>query len=237
MSEAVSYSARVGDSRMVGMDTKADMTPATAAGDAAPPTPQAPAKVGWFTWLQATAHIAEIVGVVVVIVSLFYLSVQIQQNTTQLRRADLNATHDHWSAIRLFIAGDPEHAAFLSSSLNSADLDPPDRLRFNALMAEHARATFQIWDRNSNNSGFDPNDFAQYGAPPLVRLLCTVGGSVWWKQFQSEFPPPFVSEVDKALAVMIAGPGSGDPAHPCVGASDLAADSVPTASPVNAPAP
>ncbi len=237
MSGAVSYSAREGDSRMAGMDTKADIAPAAVAGDVTPPTPQAPAKVGWFTWLQATAHIAEIVGVIVVIVSLFYLSIQVQQNTTQLRRADLNATHDHWSAIRLFIAGDPDHAAFLSSSLNGAELDPPGQLRFNALMAEHARATFQIWDRNRNNSGFDANDFPQYAAPPLARLLCTAGGSVWWRQFQSEFPPAFVSEMDKVLAAMVAGPGSGELAHPCVGAADPVADGVPTASPRDVPAP
>lgn len=237
MSGAVSYSAQVEDSRMAGMDTSADAAPAAVVGDVATPAPQAPAKAVWFTWLQATAHIAEILGVIVVIVSLFYVSVQVQQNTTQLRRADLNATHDHWSAIRLFIAGDPAHAAFLSSSLNGARLDPPGQLRFNALMAEHARATFQIWDRNRNTGGFDANDFAQYGAPPLARLLCTAGGNVWWKQFRSEFPPPFVSDVDKALAVMIAGPGSGDPAHPCIGASVPAAESTPTASPADAPAP
>lgn len=195
------------------MDTNADAAPV--AGDVASPVSQKPARAGWFTWLQASAHIAEIAGVIVVIVSLFYLSIQIQQNTTQLRRADLNATHEHWSAIRLFIAGNRDHAVFWSAALNGAELDPPDQLRFNALMAENARATFQIWDRNRSIT-FAADDFIRSGAPPLARLLCTAGGSVWWKQFQSEFPSSFVSDMDNALAAMLAGPGSGDSAHPCI---------------------
>ncbi len=196
------------------MDTGTDVAPGVDAASA--PAPGSVREKGrWLVWLQASAHVAEILGVVVVIVSLFFLSAQIQQNTTQLRRADLNATHEHWSAIRLFIAADREHAAFWSESLNGAELDAPDQLRFNALMAEHARTTFQIWDRNRSSS-FAADDFARSAAPPLARLLCTAGGRPWWAQFRSEFPPQFTEEMDKALAAMLAGPGSGDAAHPCL---------------------
>jgi hypothetical protein len=197
---------------MAGMDTNTDAAPAA---EAAPPVP-APAKGSWLNRLQAGAHVAEIVGVLVVIASLFFLSAQIQQNTTQLRRADLNATHDHWSAIRLFIAGNRDHAVFWSASLNGAELDPADQLRFNALMNEHARATFQIWDRN-RSLGIGGDDFIRSGAPPLARLICTAGGAPWWRRFKVEFPQAFVDDLDNALASMLAGGGSGDPDHPCGG--------------------
>lgn len=192
-------------------------TNVTPVAEAAPSPPLAPTpSIGkWISRLQSGAHVAEIVGVIVVIASLFYLSTQVQQNTVQLRRADLNATQEHWSAIRLFIAADRDRAAFWSASLNGAELDPPDQLRFNALMAEHARATFQIWDRNKSSS-FESDDFARYAAPPLARLLCTAGGSRWWSQFRREYPALFAGDMDKALASMLAGPGSGEPAHPCV---------------------
>lgn len=199
------------------MDAKTDSAPA-ASPDASESATPAPAKAGWLTWLQASAHVAEIVGVILVVASLFFLSAQIQQNTTQLRRADLNATHDHWSAIRLFMAGDREHAAFWSASLNGAELDPPDQIRFNALMAEYARATFQIWDRNKS-SNFDKDDFVRSAAPPLARVLCTVGGLHWWSQFRTEFPAGFAEEMDEVVAAMVLGPGSGDPQHPCGGPS------------------
>ncbi len=200
-------------------------TGVTAAPNVVLPAAPTPAPGRQVNWLQAAAQVAEIVGVIVVIASLFYLSTQVQQNTTQLRRADLNATQDHWSAIRLFIAGDRDRAAFWSASLNGAELDPPDQLRFNALMAEHARATFQIWDRNRSSS-FGSDDFALYAAPPLARLICTTGGRLWWANFRGEYPPPFASEVDKALAGMIAGPGSGDLAHPCFDPDALPAPAV-----------
>ncbi len=196
--------------------------PGDPVAEAAPSADTAPApvraKAEWITWLQASAHVAEIVGVIVVIASLFFLSIQVQQNTTQLRRADLNATHDHWSAIRLFIAGDRDHAAFWSASLNGAELDAPDQLRFNALMTEHTRATFQIWDRNRSGN-FETDDFVRYAAPPLARLLCTAGGLHWWSQFRGEYPRPFAEEMDRAVASMVIGPGSGDPDHPCGGPS------------------
>ena len=206
------------------MDTNTDVAPAA---EAAPPSVETPTKSTWLNRLQAGAHIAEIVGVLVVIVSLFFLSAQIQQNTTQLRRADLNATHDHWSAIRLFIAGDREFAAFWSASLNGAELDPPDQLRFNALMGEHARATFQIWDRN-RSLGIGAEDFIQSGAPPLARLICTAGGAPWWSRFQSEFPSGFVEDMNGAVASVLASAASGDPNHPCGGLP-------PTAPPAPAP--
>lgn len=107
---------------------------------------------------------------------------------------------------------------FWSTSLNGAELDAPDQLRFKALMGEHARATFQIWDRNKS-SDFARDDFVRSAAPPLARLLCTAGGSVWWSQFRAEYPPPFVEDMDRALAAMLAGPGSGDAEHPCVAAA------------------
>jgi hypothetical protein len=189
-------------------------TDSASLGEIAAPTPAPPSR-SQVNWLQAAAHVAEIVGVVVVIASLFFLSAQVQQNTTQLRRADLNATHEHWSAVRLFLAGNRDHAAFWSASLNGAELDPPDQLRFGALMTEHARIAFQIWDRN-RSVGIESGDFARSAAPPLARLLCTAGGGRWWSQFRQEFPRDFVEEMNAALASMLAGPGSGDPAHPCV---------------------
>lgn len=197
------------------MDKSVEVAPVA---EPAPSPAETLTRGAWLNRLQAGAHIAEIVGVLVVIISLFFLSAQIQQNTTQLRRADLNATHDHWSAIRLFIAGDRDIAAFWSASLNGAELDAPDQMRFNALMAEHARATFQIWDRN-RSLGIGADDFIRSGAPPLARLICTAGGAIWWNRFQAEFPRDFVLEMDAARADMLAGdgPGSGDPDHPCGG--------------------
>lgn len=163
------------------METNTDIAPAV---EGSAPPASAPAKGRWLVWLQSGAHVAEIVGVLVVIVSLCYLLAQVQQNTTQLRRADLNATRHHWSTIRLFIAGNREHAAFWSASLNGAELNEPDQLRFNALMAEHARATFQIWDRN-RSLGTGVDDFIRSGAPPLARLICTAGGAPGGAAFRS----------------------------------------------------
>ena len=62
------------------MDTNTDVAPES---EAAPPPTPAPAKGSWLHRLQAGAHIAEILGVLVVIASLFFLAAQIQQNTTQ----------------------------------------------------------------------------------------------------------------------------------------------------------
>ncbi len=203
------------------MDANTDAAPAA---EAAPPS-ETSAKGRWLIRLQAGAHIAEIVGVIVVVASLFYLSTQVQQNTIQLQRADSNATQTHWQGIRLYFAADRSRAEFWSNALNGAELDAPDRLRFNALMSEHTWATYQIWDSTGRGVS-ERNNFINNAASPLARLICTAGGRPWWTRFRVEYPPPFAEDMDKALANMLAGPGSGDPDHPCGGPPPVAAPAV-----------
>lgn len=74
------------------METKTERAPPA---EGVRPPEAAPARRSGTNWLQNGAHVAEILGVIVVIVSLFFLSQQVQQNTNQLRRADLNATQEH----------------------------------------------------------------------------------------------------------------------------------------------
>ena len=58
--------------------------------------------------LDQFANLAEIVGVVVVVVTLIYLTIQLRQNTQALHSTGAQATHDALGTYYLALARDPE---------------------------------------------------------------------------------------------------------------------------------
>ncbi len=81
-------------------------------------------------------------------------------------------------------------------------LDAADQLRLEQMLAEHAWAAFQFWDRTQRGI-FPKGTFKATGVALLRGLLRTPGGAAWWrspKQTGYGFPPGFVSAVDAMLA-------------------------------------
>jgi hypothetical protein len=71
------------------------------------------------------------------------------------------------------------------------------------MLAEHAWAAFQFWDRTQRGI-FPKGTFEATGFAALLRgLLRTPGGAAWWrsaKQAGYGFPVGFIADVDAILA-------------------------------------
>jgi hypothetical protein len=152
---------------------------------------------------EQLAHLAQIVASVGVVVSLIFVGLQIKQNTRALQRDEHNSTMEQWTVIRQAIAQNRDIAELMTAGLQGErPLDAADQLRLEQMLAEHAWAAFQFWDRTQRGI-FPKGAFEATGAALLLGLLRTLGGGAWWrsaKQTGYGFPPGFVSAVDAMLA-------------------------------------
>src|SRR5438093_11640481 len=150
---------------------------------------------------QQLADLAQIVASIGVIVSLIFVGLQIRHNTGALQRNEHNATMAQWTVIRMAIAKDRDIAELMTAGLHGErSLDAADQLRLEQMLAEHAWASFHIWDRTQR--GVFPKGTFELTAGPLLRsLLKTPRGEAWWSSAKREgFIPAFILDVDALLA-------------------------------------
>jgi hypothetical protein len=149
------------------------------------------------------SNLAQIVASVGVIVSLIFVGRQIKQNTRALQRTEHNSTMEQWTVIRQAIAQNRDIAELMTAGLQrERAFDAADQLRLEQMLAEHAWAAFQIWDKTQRGI-FPKGTFEAIGGALLVTPLRTPGGAAWWrsaKQTGYGFPLGFVSAVDAMLA-------------------------------------
>jgi len=80
---------------------------------------------------EALAAIAELLGAIGVIVTLIYLSVQIRQNSNQLRGTATTAVYEYQRTLTEMLSADPElYKIALRGNEDLASLDPWERQRF-----------------------------------------------------------------------------------------------------------
>ena len=158
--------------------------------------------------LEQISYIAQIAGSIGVIVSLVFVGLQVRQNTAALYRNEHNSTMAQWTVIRTAIVQNRDIAELMTSGLNgSRALDAADQLRLEQFLAEHAWASFHIWDRTQRGV-FAKGTFELTAGPLLADVLTTKRGFVWWNGAKKAgFLPEFVSDVD---AVLARRPGSHD---------------------------
>src|SRR5205823_12603116 len=98
--------------------------------------------------LEQLSYLAQIAGLIGVILSLVFVGLQIRQNTAALRRNEHNSTMAQWTVIRMAIAGNRDVAELMTAGLRGESaMDAADQLRLEQFLAEHAWAAFHIWDR------------------------------------------------------------------------------------------
>src|SRR5712691_7762267 len=150
---------------------------------------------------QQLADLAQIVASIGVIVSLIFVGLQIRHNTGALQRNEHNATMAQWTVIRMAIAKDRDIAELMTAGLHGErSLDAADQLRLEQMLAEHAWASFHIWDRTQRGI-FPKGTFELTAGPLLSALLKTVRGEAWWRSAKhTGFIPGFVADVDAVLA-------------------------------------
>src|SRR5437867_10720219 len=98
--------------------------------------------------LEQLSYLAQIAGLIGVILSLVFVGLQVRQNTAALQRNEHNSIMAQWSVIRMAIAGNRDVAELMTAGLDGErSMDAADQLRLEQMLAEHAWASFHIWDR------------------------------------------------------------------------------------------
>ena len=150
---------------------------------------------------DAIVAISQLVAAVGVILSLVFVGLQVRQNTAALQRNEHNSTMAQWSVIRMAIAGNRDVAELMTAGLDGErSMDAADQLRLEQMLAEHAWASFHIWDRTQRGV-FPKGTFELTAGPLLCSLLRTARGEAWWRSAKDVgFIPRFVVVVDTLLA-------------------------------------
>jgi hypothetical protein len=150
---------------------------------------------------DAIVAISQLVAAVGVILSLVFVGLQVRQNTAALQRNEHNSTMAQWSVIRMAIAGNRDVAELMTAGLDGErSMDAADQLRLEQMLAEHAWASFHIWDRTQRGV-FPKGTFELTAGPLLCSLLRTARGEAWWRSAKDVgFIPRFVVDVDALLA-------------------------------------
>ena len=149
---------------------------------------------------QQLADLAQIVASIGVIVSLIFVGLQIRHNTGALQRNEHNATMAQWTVIRMAIAKDRDIAELMTAGLHEErPMDAADQLRLEQMLAEHAWASFHIWDRTQRGV-FPKGTFEATAGVMICDLFLTPRGEAWWRSAKHVgFIPGFVADVDALL--------------------------------------
>lgn len=155
--------------------------------------------------LEEVFYIAQIAGSAAVVVSLFYVGLQLRQNTLQLRRGAGDATLTQSSAFRLAIVNSREVAELWTRGLADTEtLDAADTLRVEMLFAERAWIGYHGWDRSRHGLTMK-GQWERAGLTALVSLLSSRRGREWWAGNKLRFPPQYAADVDKGIAKAASG--------------------------------
>src|SRR5436189_1458842 len=146
---------------------------------------------------DAIVAISQLVAAVGVVLSLLFVGLQIKQNTRALQRNEHNSTMEQWTVIRQAIAQNRDIAELMTAGLHGErSLDAADQLRLEQMLAEHAWASFHIWDRTQRGV-FPKGTFEATAGVMMCDLLRTPRGEAWWRSAKHVgFIPGFVADVD-----------------------------------------
>src|SRR3981189_2298790 len=126
--------------------------------------------------LEQLSYLAQIVASIGVMASLIFVALQIKHNTGALQRNEHNSTMAQWTVIRMAIAKNRDIAELMTAGLHGERaLDAADQLRLEQMLAEHAWASFHIWDRTQRGV-FPKGTFDATAGAFLCGLLTTPRG-------------------------------------------------------------
>ena len=150
--------------------------------------------------------LGEFIGSIGVIVTLFYLAVQIRQNTAQQKKIELearasavNASASALREARRAVYQDSELSEiFLKGMSNPEDLSEIYFVRFRILIQNILDG---LWDIHSRTrvTGLSPEIWESLGVKAVERMIATPGGRDVWAQFRTAYPPEFRDTVDAIL--------------------------------------
>jgi len=149
---------------------------------------------------DAIGAIAEIAGVVVVVVSLVYVGIQIRQNTVQLRQDNLRETirgvlDTNW----YFHRDDAAFEVFRQGCNSFEELSPKDKAHFHSIVVDLS-FNFELILR-LHQAGLIDSAALEITERFFLAVLITPGGNQWW-EFACRTKPMPDSAIDYIQALL-----------------------------------
>ena len=150
--------------------------------------------------IQLIAQIAEIVAAVGVIISLFYVGVQIRQSTRATKLAAVQAVEEAIARSEQMIVQDADFADILRHGLTATGRELPDtdRLRVNVFYRHHLRA-YQSAYYQFKNSALDPAVWAGHAKTMAAIFQADRGLREHFAVEKYMLEPTFVAFCEKLL--------------------------------------
>ncbi len=152
---------------------------------------------------EAIGAIAETLGAIAVIATLFYLAVQIRQNNRNVeennRRLRLDAgvsTMESFSRYRAYLCQADLAAIHLKGMADYTALSDVERVRFSAVMDELLYSYSTLLLRVQENT-YDRANWRQH-MHGLRLQLGQPGAAEWWRRNQIKFQHALVAEVNRS---------------------------------------
>ena len=148
---------------------------------------------------EAVSAIAEIVGLIGVVVSLIYLVFGVRANTRALMRTEVRDMQANSTTAFYAVANDGELSEILIRGQRSLDdLNDVEHYRFTVAMLGYLTALEQAFVARRYNLYFD-EDLIPLEAN-IYALLVPPGSQQWWKIRRAHFTPSFQEIVDNILS-------------------------------------
>ena len=138
---------------------------------------------------EAIAAVAEVIGVIAVVVSLVYLAIQVRQNTAQLRIDNMRETVRGTLDTNWYYHRDPEaFEAFRQGIAGFDTLAPARQANFHSVVMD---LTFYVeMLRNLEHSGLVDSEGRKINERFLLAILRSPGGREWWEFAKVSKPMP-----------------------------------------------
>ena len=129
--------------------------------------------------LESLAYIGEIIGAVVVTLSLVYLAVQVRQNTEAQRTENYARALERLATFQSMLSTDSEVSTIFSKGLSdSSSLTLQDKLRFNWSMYE-AFGAFEFMFHAARKKSIDEEIWSRW-SHAIAWYLTFPGAQKWW---------------------------------------------------------
>jgi len=147
---------------------------------------------------DAVGAIGEIVGAVMVLVTLVYLSIQIRNNTKEVQSENVHRVTDSFNQLNLLVASDERLAELWHRGMaNYDDLSDTERASFGFIQL----AAFRIYDSLYYQIQRGTGDEQQWKGElnTINWFFSSPGARTWWRLQQFAFSPDFQRFIDEIV--------------------------------------
>jgi len=145
--------------------------------------------------LSEWASVAEIFGALMVVVSLLFLTHEVNQNTSEIRNASENTAYDRIDSLNSDLTGDPELASLWAKRVYDLDIAPgPEAQLLHVLRREMNQwEQFYYWHQQGIVT---PGTWGGWDAY-YARLFKKALPRDWWAGLKGSVDPEFAEHVDR----------------------------------------